>query len=407
MDRKPPVIQKLILKRFRSIPLARLEFDNPMFIVGQNGSGKSNLADAFAFLAESMTAPLQAVFDNRGGISSVRNRSSGSSYPPNLGIAVTFGALDETVTSGHYAFEIVARPDYGFEVKREQCIVRSVTGGRAYYDRTNQAFTSSVPGLNPAVERSALCLPLVGGDVRFAPVLHTLSRMRVYSIEPAKLRTFQEPESASSLRRDGSNAASVLSDIGRQSTDDLQDVKEALGTIVPGTTGVESVKHANKLLLRFAQEWKERGKGKKLNFEAHNMSDGTLRALGIILSVYQSQAPSLMVIEEPEATIHPGALGAILDLIHTASGRMQVLVTTHSPELLNAAKWIDDRHLRVVTWKDGATRITAIDEAARKALEEHLMGAGELLASNVLRPREAELFRRLPAGQMDLFEPLQ
>lgn len=404
METKPPVILKLLLKRFRSVPLEQISFDNPLFLVGQNGSGKSNVADAFAFLAEAMSAPLQAVFDNRGGISSVRNRSSGSSYPPNLGMAVSFGPIGDEVASGHYAFEIVARPDYGFEVKREQCIIRNVAGRQAFYDRTNQEFRSSIAGLSPAIERNSLCLPLVGGDARFAPVFQTLMRMRVYSIEPATLRTFQEPDSGVSLRRDGSNAASVLADIRRQSQDDLREVEEALATIVPGIKHVESAKHANKLLLRFTQEW---GKSKKLSFDAHNMSDGTLRALGIILSVYQTPAPSLMVVEEPEATIHPGALGAILDLIHTASTRMQVLVTTHSPELLDAAKWIEERHLRVVAWKDGATRITGINDAARSALKEHLMGAGELLRSNALRPREVELFRRLPNGQMDLFELIQ
>ena len=62
-----PVIKQLILKRFRSIPSERVDFDNPTFLVGQNGSGKSNLVDAFSFLADAMASPLQAVFDKRGG----------------------------------------------------------------------------------------------------------------------------------------------------------------------------------------------------------------------------------------------------------------------------------------------------------------------------------------------------
>ncbi len=41
------------------------------------------------------------------------------------------------------------------------------------------------------------------------------------------------------------------------------------------------------------------------------MSDGTLRSLGLIMAVFQKQSPSVLVIEEPEATIHPGALGAV------------------------------------------------------------------------------------------------
>ena len=64
-----PILRSLILKRFRSIPAETVPFDNPTFLVGQNGSGKSNFVDAFAFLAEAMASPLQGVFDRRGGIS--------------------------------------------------------------------------------------------------------------------------------------------------------------------------------------------------------------------------------------------------------------------------------------------------------------------------------------------------
>src|SRR5262245_27230490 len=118
-------IRRLILKRFRSIPSERLDFDNPTFLVGRNGSGKSNLVDAFAFLAEAMASPLQAVFDKRGGIASVRNRTSGRSYPPNLGFGVIFGTVNGELTGGRYSFEIKALQNYGFEVIREQCWVQT------------------------------------------------------------------------------------------------------------------------------------------------------------------------------------------------------------------------------------------------------------------------------------------
>src|SRR5437667_5395094 len=111
-----PVIRRLILKRFRSIPSEQVEFDNPTFLVGVNGSGKSNFVDAFAFLAEAMASPLQAVFDRRGGISSVRNRTSGRSYPPNLGLGVTLGRLNGDIKRGRFAFESRALKNYGFEV---------------------------------------------------------------------------------------------------------------------------------------------------------------------------------------------------------------------------------------------------------------------------------------------------
>lgn len=142
-------IRRLILKRFRSVPAERIDFDNPTFLVGRNGSGKSNLVDAFAFLAEAMASPLQAVFDKRGGIASVRNRTSGQSYPPNLGFGVELGPVNGDLSAGRYAFEIKALQNYGFEVIREQCWVQA-RSGRFWFDRKKAAFDSNVAGLRPA-----------------------------------------------------------------------------------------------------------------------------------------------------------------------------------------------------------------------------------------------------------------
>ena len=130
------------------------------------------------------------------------------------------------------------------------------------------------------------------------------------------------------------------------------------------------------------------------------MSDGTLRVLGLLTAVYQRPAPSLLVIEEPEATMHPGALGAILDVVRHAGRTTQVVVTTHSPDVLDA-DWIRAGHLRIATWDRGVTRISRISRAARNALAEHLMGAGELLRSNALTP--VDLFADDPR-QYDLFQ---
>jgi predicted ATPase len=392
-----PVIRSLVLKRFRSIPSESVELQNPTFLVGQNGSGKSNFVDAFAFLAEAMSSPLQAVFDNRGGISAVRNKTSGRGYPPNLGLAVRFGALNGEIVQGSYAFEVRALPNYGFEVVREQCSVNLKNAQKSWFDRAGKRLESNVPGLDPSLDPASLGLPVVGGHARFAPILRTLSSMRVYSIEPSKLREMQEPDSGLSLKPDGSNAASVLQEIARRAPDEIERVGEILATIVPNTTNVRTIKHGKKLSLEFTQEW---GEGKRLKFEAFNMSDGTLRALGLLTAVYQHPTPSLMVVEEPEATIHPGALGALLDLLRTASHKMQILVTTHSPDVLDA-KWIDDENLRIVSWEEGATHITRTSEASRRALQQHLMGAGELLRSNALTA--PPLFRgRL--NQDNLFE---
>ncbi len=396
-------IRRVIIKRFRSFPAASLDLHNPLFIVGRNGSGKSNLSDVFSFVAEAMVSPLQAVLDRRGGIASVRNRSSVKSAPPNVGLAFEFGPVNG-IQGGRFAFEVKALPNYGYQIVREQCLVTKIGGTRWWFDR-GVTWASNVDGLTPALEPTALALPIVGGDERFAPIVKVLSAMRVYSIEPAKLREMQDPDSGLSLRPDGSNAASVLQELlrGENRAEVAREIDAILESIVPETKSVVPKKHGNKLSMSFAQEWGENGE-KKLSFDAFNMSDGTLRTLGLILAVFQRPSPTLLVIEEPEATIHPGALGAVLDLLRRASKTMQVVVTTHSPDLLDA-RWIEADNLRIVTWSEGASHLGLPSDATREAMKQHLMGAGELMRSNALNP--APLFADRDAlARGSLFEDL-
>ncbi len=368
-----------MLSRFRSISAERICFDNPTIFVGRNGSGKSNLISAFSFLADAMASPLKSVLERAGGYSVVHHRSPGVTPSFPLRIRVELGRMSDSAPSGFYAFEVKALENYGFEVSREQCFVDGEH--RSWFDRVGTRFKSNVTGIKPSLDAASLGLPLVGGEASFAPVLRTLAGMRVYAIEPGKLRMIREQDSGTDLRPDGSNVASVLREIERQSKSDFDRISEILATIVPNTKRVNVKTHGeSSLSLEITQEW---GIERRLRFDGISMSDGTLRAIGLLAAVFQRPAPSLIAVEEPEVTIHPGALESILELLVHASRRMQVVITTHSPELLDA-KWIQAAHLRLVEWNEGETRVVNASSTAREALQKHLMGAGELLRSNAL-----------------------
>ncbi len=398
-----PVVRRLTVHGFRSFPAAAVDLDNPTFLVGRNGSGKSNLADAFGLLADAMEAPLQTAFERRGGIAAVRSRSPGSSTPPRLGLAVELGSSDPTEFGGRYAFMVRSVRKYGFKVEREQCLVHSPGGERNWFERQDGKFKTNVQGLDPALEPTALALPVVGGDSRFAPVVQKLAAMRVHAIEPGRLREMQDPDAGTRLRRDGSNCASVLREIARHSPADMSRIGEILATVVPDLRQVAVKSQGNKLTLELTQKWQ--GDGEGIKFPAFNMSDGTLRVLGLLAAVFQQPTPSLVVVEEPELTVHPGAIGAVLDLVRHASRTMQVVVTTHSPEVLDA-KWIGERHLRIAEWQAGTSRIAKVSGVTRRALREHVMGAGELLRSNALEAAQVPASQPAPQAS-PLFEPLE
>jgi predicted ATPase len=207
-----------------------------------------------------------------------------------------------------------------------------------------------------------------------------LAEIRAYAIEPARLRGFQAADNGSSLLPHGENAVNVLRNIERSSPGDLEQIQEFLTASLPYELQVQAVQYGSQLSLEFRQT----SPAGSLDLSASEVSDGTLRLLGLLLVVFQSPPPSVILIEEPEISLHPGNLDVVLDLINAASHRSQVIVTTQSSELLDSAKWIEDRHLRIVYWENGHTCVSRIGRASREALEEHLMGAGELLRSNVL-----------------------
>ena len=138
------------------------------------------------------------------------------------------------------------------------------------------------------------------------------------------------------------------------------------------------------------------------------MSDGTLRALGVLVALFQGNldfAPTLVGIEEPETALHPAASAALREALSRASGHTQVIVTSHSPDLLDDRQLDADSFLAVVS-DSGETRIAALDEASRTSMREQLFSAGELLRLNQLVPDPGELAAQ-QEHQTDLFDGME
>jgi type I restriction enzyme M protein len=112
------------------------------------------------------------------------------------------------------------------------------------------------------------------------------------------------------------------------------------------------------------------------------LSDGSLRALGILVACRQVQQNSLLIIEEPEVHLHPGATVVLFEALKQASQRGAVLITTHSPELLDAAK---DEEILVCDYRSGRTRIGPLDTEQRQIVREGLFSAAELMRTTPLR----------------------
>jgi predicted ATPase len=161
---------------------------------------------------------------------------------------------------------------------------------------------------------------------------------------------------------------------------------EYLAQVVPGVTDVEHKVFGPRETVEFRQQ--VQGAKDAWRFVAQNMSDGTLRALGVLLALHQTGngAPIRVIgIEEPEAALHPAAVGVLLDSLRDAATRLQVVATSHSADLLDDKTLFDDAILAVVA-EGNETRISQLDDVGRQVLRDRLYTAGELLRMNQLTP---------------------
>ena len=131
------------------------------------------------------------------------------------------------------------------------------------------------------------------------------------------------------------------------------------------------------------------GQGEPLEFSASSMSDGTLRAFAALVAVFQQApphgSPSLVAIEEPETALHPAAMRALVAALDEATLRTQILLTTHSPDLLDAIE-VKPANVRVVQMIDGKTVIGPVDEAGVEIVRRQLDTLGGLERQNQLEP---------------------
>ncbi|MXY26734.1 AAA family ATPase [Candidatus Poribacteria bacterium] len=381
-------ITRVVLKNYKSIAACDVRLGPLTFLVGRNGSGKSNFLDALRFVADALNTSLDHAIRARGGINDVLRRSRG--HPNHFSIRLEFSLLGGV--TGHYAFQIRKRSPGGYEVRTEECSVQNERGQtpEEYFRIDNGVVIDASMKVAPAAATDRLYLVNASGLPEFRPVYDAFSRMGFYNLNPDKIRDLQDPHSGDMLLRDGSNLTSVLAQLSPIAK---QDIEEYLELVAPDLREVDVKTFGSKLALAFRQ--KVTGDRYQGRFYANNMSDGTLRALGILVALFQGNQAverpvTLVGIEEPEIALHPGSVVLLLVVIRDAAQRSQVIVTSHSPDLL------EDKHLDVdsilaVEAGDGNTVIAPVDEVSRSVVRDKLFTIGELLRSNQLQPDPAAL----------------
>jgi predicted ATPase len=269
-----------------------------------------------------------------------------------------------------------------------------------FYRVENGRMIGTSATVAPAVFPDRLFLVAASGLPEFRPVYDALSAMEVYNLNPKEIAILQKPDEGKLLRRDGSNAPSVIQKLSPEARERMV---HYLAKIVKGVLGAETKPLGSQETIEFRQIVK--GQKHPWRFYASSMSDGTLRAFGILLALFQNyprkaEGPLLIGLEEPEMALHPAASGVLLSALREASANTQILVTSHSPDLLDDPN-LPTEAILAVDNQEGVTWLGPIDEAGRSVLKDRLFTAGELLRQNQLTPDPKA---RIEDRQLKLFE---
>lgn len=382
-------LTRIALKQFRSLKDVDVELGQLTVLVGPNGSGKSNVLDSLRLVAESLTSSLDQALRNRGGVGEVRRRSQG--HPTHFVIHLEFAGKSEDGSgfTGFYSFEVGAVKGGGYRLAKETCRVDTASG-RTWFEvvgGTLKNASDNVAAVMPPANDQRLYLVVAAGRPEFLPIYEGLAGITVFSPVPDVIRQPQSPDLGDFLSRDGANLASVVHRLERTREGQAAKarIEDYLRVIVPGMKGVSRDSLGPWETLEFTQEVS--GSAAPWRFPAQSVSDGTLRALAVLTALFASTGQVLgpIGIEEPESALHPAAAAVLMDALRDASERRQVIVTSHSADLLDRDDFSVDEILAVRS-EGGETIVGRLDVGGETALRESLYTPGELLRRDQLLP---------------------
>ena len=381
--------RRVEIRNYRSIEHADVKLAPFTLVVGPNGSGKSNFADALVF-ARDIASDASTAIEKRGGISGVRRwrPSKPTDVAIDLRAAAKESALETNYVRHMFKIHSGAQGSYSFVEERIEITTsgRPMVELRRIGDTLQKLNVSKVPSVQETASAMVVAAQLEGFERTSA-----LRNVRRYRLSPDEMRQPQLSSERARLEENGANIAVAIRDVRKAGR--LDDLIRAMRKIVPGLKDVEVQQVGRYLNLRFKQEQEEK---LVADFNATEMSEGALRALGIVVATLQMMPDELLIIEEPEVSIHVGAAEVLFDVLKEASELGAVLVTTHSADLLDAAR---DEEILVCDYRDGITTIGPLAAAQRKIVRDGLFSVAELLRSEPLRIDVAQ--RRSRGKQSD------
>jgi len=338
-------VERLWVERYRSLVDLRLELHPVTVIQGENATGKTNLYRALYLLSRGAAGNLARTLLSEGGMPSALSAGDvptrGRAAPVRMRLGAQIDDLSYELALGLPSVDPKTTPfSLDAEIKEEAAwIGRKRTRHSELLDRAGATATArDVDGalvtFATVIDRFEPALAQLGEPAKFPELYELRERMRRWRFyhqfptgSDAPARSPRSGVRTPVLADDGHDLAAALATITDMGSGPMLD--DAIGDAFPGTHLMITAERGV-FGLALATP------GLRRPMEAHELSDGTLRYLSLVAALLSPRPPELLVLNEPETSLHGSLIAPLARLIGEAGQHSQIVVTTHSSGLAGA-----------------------------------------------------------------------
>ncbi len=377
------IVSRLLLKNWRNFRAVDVPLGERVFIVGANASGKSNLLDVFRFLrdiAKQQGGGLQKAIEERSGLSKIRCLAA-RKYP-DVEIEVHLSDVDAENPKWKYAIGMrqdargYRQPFVAYEqVWKDGTLIldRPDDDDKKDQERLKQTHLEQINS-NGAFREIARFFESVD-------YIHLVPQLLKFPNAFAGKALEGDPFGKEFLQR-------IVRTPEKTRNARLKKIEEGLRLAVPQLKALQIEKDELGFphLQAVYEHWRPAGAKQRED----QFSDGTLRLIGLLWALLESE--SLLLLEEPELSLNTGIVKQLAGLIHRMrrEKKRQVLISTHSAELLGKGVGGEETLLLVTTREGTEVRQASSIQEVRVMLESGF-SVGEAVMPKVTPPKVGEL----------------
>ena len=411
-------LKHIKVQNFKSFKNLDIPLDKFNVIIGANASGKSNFAQVFKFLNDVAIDGLDSAISQQGGMEYLLNFTSPRS---SLSYEITFNVQttnriffiwriigrEAAITKAVYRFEIqlesnskikiiddewrvsVDVSDGGKELPTLEIAIKNEDGELkirmddpqddqlrneiTQIKKYTEEFFSGIPQKPQllTLEHPVIASYILSGIGDFC------SEIEVYDFDPKLAKLAVPMRGANELEPDGANLAIAMKNV-MEDADNRKMFSNIIADVLPFVHSVDTEKLLDRsvILMQIENYFKDR------SIPATLISDGTINVTALICALYFQDNP-LAIIEEPERNIHPSLIDRIANMMKDASSKKQIIVTTHSTEMV---RYVDIENILLIR-RDEVGNSEIIKPGNQADVKEFLksnMDIRELYVQNML-----------------------